>query len=269
MFTRRAASAAMTVIVLTALTGCAQDKQAELDWARAALERNPQVKVLSVDTATNSIQVRVKISGEVMTLTPGELAAIPVADLVTPPAPPPPPVADAAPTPPAAVAPAEAPAVVATEPTAEPVPESAPTYTVQREDGRVRVSGPGISIETAPKTASTNTEGDATRYDEPIICDGRRFLHLDNRTLNIDGDALTARGGCELHITNSRITATGTALTVLDATVHISNSTLQGGEGSLTTSSAARVFMRGNQFKGLARRSADAKIQDQGGNTWR
>jgi hypothetical protein len=268
MFTRRAASTAMTVIALTALLGCAQDKQAELDWARAALERNPQVKVLSVDAATNTLQVRVKISGEVMTLTPGELAAIPIADLVALPAPTPP-AAAPAPTSPAAETQPETPAVAATEPSAEPAPESAPTYTVQRENGRVSVSGPGVSIETAPKSASTSTEGDTTRYDEPIICDGRRFLHLDNRTLNIDGDALTARGGCELHITNSRIVATGTALTVLDATVHISNSTLQGGEGSLTTSSAARVFMRGNQFKGLARRSADAKIQDQGGNTWR
>jgi hypothetical protein len=246
------------------LAGCAQKDNAELLWARAALERNPQLKVVSVDEAANTIKVRVKITGEVLTLTPGELGAAPIADLVAhvaPPAPPPEPAATAAepPTEPVAV----------TEPApAAPMPTEPATYTVQREDGRVRVSGPGVSIETAPKSTQATPES-STRYDEPIICDGRRFMHFDNRTLTVDGDALIARGGCELHITNSRITATGTALTVLDATVHITNSTLIGNSSSLTTSSAARVFLRNNQFTGLARRSPDAKLQDQGGNIWR
>jgi hypothetical protein len=72
-----------------------------------------------------------------------------------------------------------------------------------------------------------------------------------------------------LHITNSRISATGTAITVLDATVHIGNSELRGDAGSLTTSSAARLFIRNNRFFGLARRSPEAQIQELGGNSWR
>jgi hypothetical protein len=94
------------------------------------------------------------------------------------------------------------------------------------------------------------------------------MLHLDNRRLNVTGDAITARGGCELHITNSHIVATGTAIVVLDATVHIANSEITGTDGSLTTSSAARVVLRNTTFTGLARRDGQAKIQDQGGNTW-
>jgi len=245
------------------VAGCAKQENAELQWARAALERNPQLKVVSVDEASKTIKARVKFSGEVLTLTPGELAAIPIADLVAPPAPPPAP----APIPESTPAAAPAPQTVEAAPPA-PEPAAAATYTVEREDGRVRVSGPGVSIETAAKTTST-AEGAPTQYDDPIVCDGKRFLHLDNRTLHVDGDALIARGGCELHITNSRISATGTAVTVMDATVHVSNSTVEGSEGSLTTSSAARVLLRGNRFSGLARRSPDAKIQDQGGNVWR
>src|SRR5262245_16638465 len=55
---------------------------AELKWARAALERNPELKVISVDAERNSIKVLIKASGETATVTPGELAAIPIGDLV-------------------------------------------------------------------------------------------------------------------------------------------------------------------------------------------
>jgi hypothetical protein len=255
---------AAAVIVMA---GCAQKENAELQWARAALERNPQLKVVSVDQTNNTIKARVKLSGEVITLTPGELAAIPIADLVAVPPPAPPPAAEPAPA--AFVEPAPATPPIAEEPSAPDPVASAPAYTVQREDGRVRVSGPGVSIETAPRSAKSSVADSPTRYDEPIICDGKRFMHFDNRTLNVDGDAFIARGGCELHITNSRIAATGTALTVMDATVHITNSELTGSEGSLTTSSAARVFLRNNRLTGLARRSPDTQMTDQGGNTWR
>jgi hypothetical protein len=124
-----------------------------------------------------------------------------------------------------------------------------------------------VSIETHKPAQEL---GAATQtFDEPIICDGKRMLHLDNKRINVSGDAIVARGGCELHITNSRIVAGGTGITVLDANVHIVNSEVTGTEGSLTTSSAARVLLRNSQFIGLARRDNQASIQDQGGNTWR
>jgi hypothetical protein len=95
------------------------------------------------------------------------------------------------------------------------------------------------------------------------------MLHLDNKRINVSGDAIVARGGCELHITNSRIVASGTGITVFDATVHIVNSEVTGAESSLTSSSAAHVLIHNSQFFGLARRDTQATIQDQGGNTWR
>ena len=46
-----------------------------------------------------------------------------------------------------------------------------------------------------------------------MICEGSRLLHLDNRVITASGTGVIARGGCELYITNSRISALGTALT--------------------------------------------------------
>jgi hypothetical protein len=227
------------------------------------------VKVVAVDAQNNTIQLRIVASGATVSVTPGELAAIPISDLVTlaqqaqmqaavpAPEPDPKPVAESSP------APVEPPPAPESE-----TPISTPNYTVQREDGRVRVSGPGVSIETAARPTTT-TEAIPVRTDEPLLCDGKTMLHLDGRVLNVEGDAITARGGCELHITNSRISASGTALVVLDATVHIANSELRGDDGSLTASSAARIFLRSSKFSGLARRDSNASIKDQGGNTWR
>jgi hypothetical protein len=260
-------SAIIGLAALFSLTACVKQENAELQWARAALERNPQVKVLAVDVDKNTLQVRIKATGETLTLAPGELAAIPIGELLASTNPPRQmtPVA-ATPTPePATTAEPTAPEVETLTTTAEP---PKPEYTVQRQDGRVIVTGPGVSIETHKSTAQ-DASASAPRFDEPIVCDGKRMLHLDNKRLNVDGDAITARGGCELHITNSHITATGTAVVALDATVHIINSELQGSDGSLTTSSAARVFLRTSKFTGLARRDPQSAIQDQGGNSWR
>jgi len=251
------------VAAIVVLAACAKPENGELNWARAALERNPQVKVLGVDATKNTIQVRVKATGETLTLTPGELAGIPLGDLIA--------LTSAPRQNPSVVESAPAPIQIVEPPPVEtpiaPAEPAKPEYTVQREDGRVRVTGPGVSIETH-KPAQAISAATQT-FDEPIICDGKRMLHLDNKRMNVSGDAIVARGGCELHITNSRINAGGTGVIVLDANVHIVNSEVTGTEGSLTTSSAARVLLRNSQFVGLARRDTQASIQDQGGNTWR
>ncbi|MBC7983311.1 MAG: hypothetical protein H7Y02_05580 [Candidatus Obscuribacterales bacterium] len=274
---KQLASISVLLALFFTLTACGQ-KASELQWSRAALERNPQVKVLSVDEKANTIKLRIKATDEELSVTPGELAALPIADLLSLNAQPPssslpaivdsPDVSSTA----AATAPTPAPALPEAQPEttlpAEPSVPTAPAYTVQREDGRVRVSGPGISLETMPSAEGENASGKTPRYDEPIICEGR-MMRVDNRRLNVNGDAIIARGGCELYITNSDIAATGTAVTVLDATVHITNSGVQGVGGSLATGSSARVFTRNSKFVGLARRDPKTALRDLGGNTWR
>ena len=260
------------VAALFTVGACGQRGDAELQWARAALERNPNVKVLEVDAQANRIRLQDKVSGAVLEVTPGELAAISIADLVA--------LTERSKL--AAAAPAGS--IDAAETAEAPIPAKressnvievraqpprAPTapvaYNVQREDGRVRVTGPGVSIE----SSSTVQPNVAMHYDEPIICDGRRLLHFDGRELNVHGDAITVRGGCELHITNSRIAATGVGIVVLNGAVHISNSSAQGAGASLELGPQSKAFIRGSQFQGISRRDPNATLRDLGGNTWR
>ena len=246
-------------------TESARESNGELQWARAALERNPGLKVESVDEAKHAINVRVKSSGEVVSVTPGELAAIPIGDLE----------ALTNPVRVSASTEVSAPRPQVIEETVEPTPappappgHKAGEFKVERQDGRVRITGPGMNVESATNAQSTSG-APVKRFDEPIICEGERVLNLDRRHLNVDGDAIIARGGCELRLINSEVAATGTAIVVQDATVHVVNSIVRGGEASLDTGPAAKLYLQNSQFNGIARRDAQAKINDQGGNSWR
>lgn len=288
--------ALLAVAVLAACSGCNRDARPaaqtpanadpELAWARQALERNPQLEVLASDAQTGVFTVRHRANGTIDTLSMDQLAAAPLAQLkhATPASlPPPEQVPDFAPehasvamasttdAPVQAAAEAPADASAADEPAmAEPAPEPAPHYTIERSDGKVRVSGPGISIVSA-KPQDKAAPGAAARgsKDEPIICEGRRLLHLDDRRIVVDGNAIIARGGCELHITNSRIIASGTALMAQDAIVHITNSYIEGATGSFDAGARARLYLRASTLLGVPRRDEMAVVQDQGGNHWR
>jgi hypothetical protein len=244
----------------------------ELEWARAALERNPSIRVVGVDASTNSIKAVVKSTGDAVQFTPGELAAIPIGELVVL-------------TQKHEAAVKEVPIATANESQANaanvaisndvatsrpPVPGALdnPAYKVERKDGALRITGPGVSIESQKSRTSTNVAPTAGT-DDPFVCDGKRLVHFDGRHLNVNGDAIVARGGCTLHITNSEITASGTALVVEGATVYVTNSKITGRSGSLDIAPEATLILRNSQFTGVARRDKQATIQDQGGNTWR
>jgi hypothetical protein len=142
-------------------------------------------------------------------------------------------------------------------------------YTVERSGGQVRVSGPGLSIVSAGAGAAATGKADAgLRTVDPIICEGPRMMQVNDRQISVGGDAITARGGCELHITNSRIVATGTGVVVQDATVHITNSEIEGARASFDAGPGAKVFLQGATLKGVTRRDERAEVQEQGGNNW-
>lgn len=246
-------------------TAVPSEAETELKWARLALARNPTLEIIATDTTAGVFTVRFKNSGEIRAVKPADLVATPLSTLtdpihtaaaVEPPAPSP----TAQPTPtPAAPAPAA---------TASAAPSG--NYTIERADGQVKVNGPGVSIVSSGTQAVTASPGAApARGADPIICEGRRMLHFDNRNIYVEGDAIIARGGCELYITNSRVVADGTGVVVRDAIVHISNSTIEGGAASFDASDASKVYVRGSTFQGLPRRSQQAVVQDQGGNQWR
>ena len=200
----------------------------EMSWARAALERNPNLEVLAADTAAGVFTVRDRATGEIQTVKAAELAAMPVA----------PPAAAAAVVEATPAAPAAGESAAAHEESATAVAEDAAAnpsldYTVERSGGQVRVSGPGLSIVSAGTAAAATGKADAgPKTVDPIICEGPRMMQLNDRHIVVDGDAITARGGCQLHITNSRIVATGTGVVVRDATVHITNSEIEGTRAS-------------------------------------
>jgi hypothetical protein len=275
--------AALVLVATFALAGCQRDagkadQTAEIAWARAALERNPHIEVVAADAQARVFTVRDRNSGEVHAVRLDELAAAPVAQLqaqVATRA-----VAPAAPqleTPPAPAEPVaaspEAPSAEATaaQP-AGPTPVVAhtgvpPGYTIERIEGGVRISGPGVSIVSAgPASAPRNAPNTPTA--EPIICEGRRMMHLDSRNIYVEGNAITARGGCELYITNSHIIASGTGIVVQDAVVHISNSRIEGADGSFDAADRARLFVRSSTFQGVPKRTQLAMVTDQGGNRW-
>jgi hypothetical protein len=141
--------------------------------------------------------------------------------------------------------------------------------------GSVLASGPGYSIKASgpksgparpsPVTAARST---LERLHDPIICQGSRLLHIDNRNLEFDGDAITAEDGCEIHITNTHISAKGIGVLARAANVHISNSEIDGDSGSVDASDGAQVYAESSRFKGLTRRLESSAFHDLGGNVW-
>jgi hypothetical protein len=259
-----------------ALAGCersgeapAGQSRAEMAWARAALERNPNLEIVAVDADKGVFTVRERGSGVVHAVKANELAAAPVAQLSGKWAPYP----AAVETPPGAVEREGAALSVADDAgeqwTREPgAPGAEPLkYSIERRGGQVKVSGPGVSIVSAGSPAVTTARGEVGQVTvEPISCEGRQMMHLDNRRIFVEGDAITVRNGCELYITNSRIVASGTGVVVRDATVHITNSYIEGASGSYDAGIGARMFLSGSTFNGVMHRDAFAQIQEQRGS---
>ena len=255
-----------------------------MSWGRAALERNGRLEVVATDPSRHTFTVRVKDTGELRMVRADQLVAdLAAAGAATPspqataaaPAPAPAPAADAvaAPTlasaqPGDAASPAEPAVPVA------PGPASAPPAA---GGGQVLKAGPGYTIEAAsgatPAAGGRMRDGTVTsaaieRRHEPIVCQGSRLLHIDNRNLEFDGDAVSAEDGCEIHITNSHISAAGVGVTARAANVHIDNSLIEGGTASIDASQGAQVYAASSRFRGLSRRLDSASFHDLGGNIW-
>jgi hypothetical protein len=146
---------------------------------------------------------------------------------------------------------------------------------VHAKAGSVLASGPGYSIKASgPKSVATTASpvavarGAPERLHDPIICQGSRLLHIDNRNLEFDGDAITAEDGCEIHITNTHISAKGVGVLARAANVHIKNSEIDGDSGAVDASDGAQVYAESSRFKGLTRRLESSSFHDLGGNVW-
>jgi hypothetical protein len=255
--------------LMGSMTACGDRPDPQLGWAKAALERNPQLEVVAVDAQAKVLTVRTKATGQVRTIAVNDIAAMPISDVTAA-------AIERAESPPS---PANAETAVEETPEATEDPVAAPVATpaltqrdvrIERENGRIRVSGPGVSIVSAgPAASSAAVSPNKREADSTVICEGKRFMQLDSRNLDVDGVAIEARDGCELYVTNSRISASGTAIVARNATVHISNSQISGTTASLEAVGSAKFFLRASTFRGASRRDDRAAIQDLGGNEWR
>ena len=264
-------------LALVALAACAPEGQDEMSWARAALARNDRIEVVAADRQSGTFTVRVKDTGELRMVRADQLIAGPALPANAP----------------AAAAGTAAPPA-ATPVTAEDGPLASAGEAAVRQDakpqaaapagtradtagGRVLKEGPGYTIKAASTAApaaggrvrdSPVTSAAVERRHEPIVCQGSRLLHIDNRNLEFDGDAVSAQDGCEIHITNSHISATGVGVTARAANVHIDNSLIEGDTASIDASDGAQVYAASSRFRGLSRRADTAAFHDLGGNIW-
>jgi hypothetical protein len=303
------------LLALLTLAACGREGQDQMSWARAALERNKDVEIVTADQESRTFTVRVKDSKELikvrvdeLVVAPATVASAPAGTLASAAAPPSTPT-EAAPG--AAMAPATPGEPASTEGAAAPtdsasrfvgtegsggapqleqpggrVLRAGPGYTIKAAAGgagaaqpasaKLSASGPGYSIQSvagAPAGAQRTRETSVTsaaleRRHEPIVCQGSRLLQIDNRNLQFDGDAVSAEDGCEIHITNSHITATGIGVQARAANVHIDNSSIEGNTASIDASDGAQVYAAGSHFTGMNRQLDTASFHDLGGNIW-
>lgn len=278
-------------LVSLALSACgAPQGQDEMSWARAALERNDRIEIVAADAQSRSFTVRLKDTGELRMVRADQVIGAPgMAPAATAPEP------AAQPAPPGAMsasaAAPEAAAAASADVNAQPAPETAspppapkvfasramqPGSAMRPAPGQVLEAGPGYTIEAGsggqagaagarePGAASAAVE---LRH-EPIVCQGARLLHIDNLNLQFDGDAVSAEDGCEIHITNSRIRATGVGVSARAANVHIDNSLIEGDAASIDASHGAQIYTASSRFRGLSRQLDTAVVHDLGGNVW-
>jgi hypothetical protein len=279
MNTRIAMTLACLSLVL--LAGCSkQEEVREIDWARAALARNPSMEIISTDETAGVFVVRDTTNGSTYKLKLEDLVAGPAPART---------VAQ-----PAASAPAAEPAATPGE---EAAPQTTETVAEQPGTGKSLAEGPGYSIAkgepvTPPPTlegpgysitrdeprapiaqqSTPNAEAivsNAEKRTDPIICQGDRLMRIDGESIDFEGDAVIAEKGCDLYISNARIRAGGVGIIARQARVHIVNSTIGGTLGSYEASEGAEIYVARSTFSGVGRRFGNATMNDLGGNEYK
>jgi hypothetical protein len=277
-------------VSLGLLAACGkQERVREIDWAKAALARNPAFEIVATDETAGVFTVRDTTSGVVRTLRLEDLIATPLPPKVS--------AQPAAPTAPAPAveaepAPAAAPAepgeeaqttevLAATREASGTALAEGPGYSIARADTAASASpaapppnieGPGYSITReasapgapAPPAAASNVE----KRTDPIVCQGDRLMRIDGETIEFSGDAVIAEKGCDLYISNARIRAGGVGIIARQARVHIVNSTIGGSLGSYEASEGAQIYVARSTFTGVGRRFDTAEMNDLGGNQY-
>ena len=263
------------------LVACGSASQAnksagELEWARAALARNPSLELVAVDDKARVFTVRMKASGALQTLRLEEMTAGPAASFGAPPGASPDVTPSAATSSAAQPGEAATPAVADTAngKEADPALAARGAYSIERSSNGVKISGRGLSIASsgaapvAKDTQSAAPDSGLERRSEPMRCQGSNQIHIDNQKLAFSGDGIIAEQGCEVFITNSHIEALGNALLVDASKIHVTNSMITGGTGSLQLRNRGQAYVGSSTLSGMSRRFDTSQLHDLGGNRW-
>jgi hypothetical protein len=285
----------VSAVAISLLGGCAkQERVREIDWAKAALARNPAFEIVATDESAGVFTVRDTATGTVHTLRLEDLIATPATPRMA--------NNTAGKPAPAAAAPessAAQPAAPELSASAAPARADQTTETVKATpvgDGKAVAAGPGYSItrgasaavakneptlegpgytitrtEPFKGTASGNAEAVASNVEkrtDPIICQGDRLMRIDGETIEFTGDALIVEKGCDLYISNTNIRAGGVGIIARQARVHIVNSSIGGTRGSYEASEGAEIYVARSTFTGIGRRFDSATMNDLGGNAY-
>jgi hypothetical protein len=160
-----------------------------------------------------------------------------------------------------------------------------PGYSITRGDAadqqktQATLEGPGYSVSRGAiarnestqrenEPASERTASNVERRTDPIVCQGNRLMRIDGETIEFTGDAVIAEKGCDLYISNARISAGGVGIIVRQARVHIVNSSIGGTRGSYEASQGAEIYVARSTFTGVGRRFDSATMNDLGDNTY-
>jgi len=292
---KTAACLVVSSAFVSLLTGCSKGERVrEIDWAKAALARNPTYEILATDETRGVFTVRDTDGGGVHTLHLEDLVAAPKSAVVppaaapaksaaTPDAAPETPVENAQPETPAEpmVANQPAPAQAAAAGGGAPLAEG-PGYSISRGDGKeptatASLEGPGYSItrhepekrEAGESAESVAANSNVERRTDPIVCQGDRLMRIDGETIEFTGDAVIAEKGCDLFISNAHIRAGGIGIIARQARVHIVNSTIGGSRASYEASEGAEIYVARSTFSGVGRRFDSATMNDLGGNEYK
>jgi hypothetical protein len=266
---------------LVLVAGCSkQERVREIDWAKAALARNPSMEIISTDEAAGVFTVRDTTNGSTYKLKVEELVAGPPPPKAAPqPATPEPPAPEPVATPGEEATPQTTETVAAARAgTGQPLAEG-PGYSITKGEPVApppTLEGPGYTItRDEPHAATTqqsapNAEAIAgEKRTDPIICQGDRLMRIDGETIDFEGDAVIAEKGCDLYISNARIRAGGVGIIARQARVHIVNSTIGGTRGSYEASEGAEIYVARSTFSGVGRRFDNATMNDLGGNEYK
>lgn len=276
----------MAAVLVVVLAACGkQERVREVEWAKAALARNPALEIISTDEIAGVFTVRDTTDGSIHKLQLGELiagpmptreAAKPAAALTSSAA------ASATPATVEVKAPASEPAPSQTTETVEAARSGGgeslaegPDYSISRGQPPARpptMEGPGYSItRPEPVARASGPEAEAVvteKRNDPIICQGDRLMRIDGETIEFTGDAVIAEKGCDLYISNARIIAGGVGIIARQARVHIVNSSIGGLRGSYEASDGAEIYVARSTFSGIGRRFDSATMNDLGGNEY-